>query len=333
MRVKLTLNELKLQVMKRIIQYTLSAAATVVFILGSGEARSQERKEIRRTIVITDGDTIINGKKLSDAKAAERKELLKELGEAKANRKSQKGKRGVRERKEIYIERSDREPRVLKWRSERDGDGVHLRLRNDGTHVFKFDGDSLFKGFGHDSLMKRFHFKLDGLDSNMRARVFSFDDNMRSLPRMLERSHPRIFMDGTEVFGRSPFKRENSQSFSYVSTDKDGISTSVSIRISEASDDVLKKINAGSGKSELAVNDLTLSPNFSNGKMNLSFNLAEKGFAQIRILDSDMKEIFKDNPAAINNIYFKQISLPRNGVYYISITQGSKVFVRKIVKE
>jgi hypothetical protein len=318
--------------MKRTIQYALSAAATVIFIVGSGHVKAQESKEVRRIIVITDGDTVINGKKLSEASASDRRALLKELDEAKANRKSVQKKKGVREKKEVYIERSDREPHVLRWRSDDEGEGMNFRFKDDGMHVFKFGGDSLMMAFGNDSLMKRFHFKMDDLDSNMRKRVFSFDHNMRGLPRMLERSHPRIFMDGTEAFGRSTFRRENSQSFNYVSTDKDGISSRVSIRISEADEEALKKINAGSG-TELAVNDLTLSPNFSNGKMNLSFSLTEKGTAQIRIFDSSMKEIFSDRPAAINSIYFKQISLPKNGIYYISISQGSKAFVRKVVKE
>jgi len=319
--------------MKRMIPYALSIAATVVFILGAGQAKAQEKKEIKRTIIITDGDTVINGKKLSEASAADRKALLKELDEAKANRKSLQKRKGLKERKEIIIERSDKEPRVLRWRSDEDGEGMNLRFRDDGTHVFKFDGDSLVMGFGNDSLMKRFHFKMDGPDSNMRKRVFSFDENMRGLPRMMERSHPRLFMDGMDVFDRIPSRRENSQSFNYVNTDKDGISSRMSIRISEANEETLKKVNAGNTKSELTVNDLTLSPNFSNGKLNLSFSLPEKGSAVIRILDSSMKEIFTDKPATINNIYFKQISLPKNGVYYISISQGGKAFVRRVVKE
>ena len=319
--------------MKRTIQYALSAAATVVFILGAGHVKAQERKEVKRTIVISNGDTVINGKKLSEARGSDRKALLKELDEAKANRKSIQKKKGVREKKQVYIERNEREPRVLRWRSDDEGEGMNFRFKDDGTHVFKFDGDSLIMAFGNDSLMKRFHFKLDDLDSNMRKRVFSFDENMRGLPRMLERSHPRMFMDGTEALGRPAIRRENSQTFNYVNTDKDGISSRMSIRITEANDDVLKKINAGTNKTELTVNDLTLSPNFSNGKLNFSFSLPEKGSAVIRILDSSMKEVFSDKPAAINNIYFKQISLPQNGVYYISISQGNKAFVRKMVKQ
>ena len=319
--------------MKRMIPYALSLTATVVFILGAGQAKAQEKKEIRRTIIITDGDTVINGKKLKDASSADRKMLLKELDEAKANRKGLQQRKGIKERKEIYIERSDKEPRVLRWRSEDDGEGRNLRLRDNDTHVFKFDGDSLVMGFGNDSLMKRFHFKMDGLDSNMRNHVFSFDDNMRSIPRVMDRVRPRVFMDGMDMFDRIPSRRENSQTFNYTNTDKDGISSRMSIRISEANEDVLKKINAGSNKTELTVNDLTFSPSFSNGKLNLSFSLPEKGSAEIRILDSGMKEIFSDKSAAINNIYFKQISLPKNGVYYISISQAGKAFVRRVVKE
>ncbi|NEU08870.1 T9SS type A sorting domain-containing protein [Flavihumibacter sp. R14] len=325
--------------MKRIIQYSFSLAATVVFILGSGETRAQEKKEIKRTIIINDSDTIINGKKLSEASPAERKALLKEMDESKKSRKSVKGKKGDIEEKDVFIYRNGKEPHVLRWRTEDDGEGMNVRFKENGAHIFQFDGDSLIMSFDNDSVANRFHFKMDNLDSNMRTRVLSLDRNirgmrgMRDMPRMMEGTHPRVFMEDTDMFDRIPSRRENSQSFNYVYTDKDGISSRMNIRVSEADDDVLKKINPGSDKTELTVNDLTLSPNFSNGKLNLSFNLSEKGSADIKIFDSSLKEIFTDKPTAINNIYFKQVSLPRNGVYYVRISQGNKSYVRRIVKE
>src|SRR5690242_16735585 len=145
--------------MKRIIQYAFSLAATVVFILGSGAAKAQEKKESKRTIIITDSDTIINGKKLSDASPAERKSLLKELDESKKSRKSIKGKKGDMDEKDVFIHRNGKEPHVLRWRSEDVGDGMNFRFREDGDHVFQFDGDSLVMSFENDSLTKRFHFK------------------------------------------------------------------------------------------------------------------------------------------------------------------------------
>jgi len=314
--------------MKRLILRAIALATTVVFILNSGPAKSQDKKEIRRTIVINDGDTIINGKKLSEANPAERKALRKELKESEKIRKDIKvirNRKGGKEEKEIIIHNGDKEPRVLRWRSDDDGEG-HAR-------VFKFEGDSLMVAFDGDSLMKGFRFNMDGLDSNMRNRVMGMNRSLRSLPRMMERSHPRLFMDDNEMFDRIPSRRENSQAFNYVSTDKDGISNRMSIRISEANEETLKKLNSGNEKSSLTVNDLTISPNFSSGKLNITFSLSDKGSAEVKILDSGMKEVFTDKPAAVNGTYFKQLSLPKNGVYYIRISQGGKTFVRKVVKE
>ena len=314
--------------MKRVILYVLTMAATVVFILNSGQAKSQDKKEVRRTIVITDGDTIINRKKLSEASPGDRKALRKELKESEKARKDVKiirNKEGRKEDEEIIIRKGDKEPRVLRWRSDEDGD-KHAR-------VFKFNGDSLVVAFDGDSLMKGFRFKMEGLDSNLRERMMGMDRRLRSLPRTMERSHPRLFMDDFEPFGVMPSRRENSQSFNYLSTDKDGISSRMSIRISEVNEETLKKLDAEKAESTLTVNDLTISPNFSNGKLNLTFNLAEKGSAEVKVLDSNLKEVFTDKPASINGTYFKQISLPKNGVYYIRISQGGKTFVRKMVKE
>ena len=318
--------------MKRVILRAIAVATTVVFILNSGQAKAQDKKEIHRTIVINDGDTIINGKKLSEASPAERKALRKELKESEKNRKDMKvirKRKGGKEEKEIIIHHGDKEPRVLRWRSEDNNGEGHAR-------VFKFDDDSLVLSFDHDSLMNGFRFHMDGPDSNMRNRVMGMNRSLRSFPRMMEGAHPRLFMDGmdgNEMFDRIPSRRGNSQMFNYVNTDKDGISSRMSIRISEANEETLKKLNAGNEKVALTVNDLTISPNFSNGKLNLTFNLSEKGSAEVIILDSSLKEVFTDKPASVNGIYFKQVSLPKNGVYYIRISQGGKTFVRKMVKE
>ena len=319
--------------MKRIVLYAFIMAATVVFILGPGHAKSQDKKEIRRTIIINDGDTIINGKKLSDASAAERKALLKEMDAAKQNIKERKViRKGGKEDKEIIIRQGDKEPRVLRWRSENDDEGMNFGFNDGETRVFKFDGDSLVMAFGNDSLMKRFHFKMDGLDSNIRNRVMSMNRNFEYFPQRIEGTHPRLFMDGGG-FNRMNPNRENSQIFNYESTDKDGVSSRLTIRISEPNSEERKKLNsATSEKPSLEITDLTLSPNFSNGKLSLSFGLASKGKTEVKITDTDMKPVFTDMKADFSGIYFKQISLPKNGIYFISISQGGKTFSRKLIK-
>ena len=321
--------------MKRIILYAFTMAATVVFILGSGHAKSQDKKEIRRTIIINDGDTIINGKKLSDASAAERKALLKEMDATKQNIKERKvirKSKGGKEDKEIIIRQGDKEPRVLRWRSENDGEGMNFGFNDGETGVFKFDGDSLVMGFGNDSLMKRFHFKMDGPDSNIRNRVMSMNRNFEYFPQRIEGTRPRLFIDGGG-FNRMNPNRENSQVFNYESTDKDGISSRLTIRISEPNSEEREKLNGTKvEKAALEITDLTLSPNFSSGKLSLSFGLGSKGKTEIKITDTDMKPVFTDMKADFSGTYFKQISLPKNGIYFISISQGGKTFSRKLIK-
>jgi len=316
--------------MKKYIPLAFTIMATVVFILGSGTAKAQEKKEVRKTIIINDRDTIINGKKLSEASPAERKALLKELKDkdkSLKDRKIMRKEKDGKEETEIIIRQGDKEPRVLRWRSEDDKDGH--------TRVFKLNSDSLLVAFDGDSLGKnfRFNFDMDGLDSNMHNRIITINPRVRGLQGMVDGSHPRILFDEDRLFDRVGERRKNSQTFNYVSTDKDGVSSRMSIRISEASEETLKKLKLTEDEASLEVSDLTLSPNFSNGKLNLTFNLSEKGSAEVKIMDSNMKELFADRTASVNGTYFKQISLPKNGVYYIQISQGGKTFVRKMVKE
>lgn len=67
--------------------------------------------------------------------------------------------------------------------------------------------------------------------------------------------------------------------------------------------------------------------------MTLSFNLASKGAAKINVFDSDMKSIFSEDASNISGQYVKQLILPKNGIYYISISQNGSWFVKRLIKE
>jgi hypothetical protein len=321
--------------MKRSLLLALPIAATVVMIFGSKPAQSQEKKEIRRTIIINDRDTIINGKKLSEASPAERKALLKELSETKINVKRLPGLReDGKEEKEIVIKRRNKDPKDLKKRSDESRE-FNFRF-DDGdknTRVFRLNPDSLLMAFGDDSLMNEIKINIDGLDSNLRKGMITMNRSFRRAPGMPDRPLERVFMGQPGMFGDEFVGgRNNSQTFNYISTDKDGISSRMSIRVSEAGKDILKKLN-GNDNAELNVNDLTISPNFSSGKLNLSFSLSEKGPVEVKLLDNNLKELFRDKQTLANDTYFKQVSLQKNGVYYIRISQGSKSYIRKVIKE
>ncbi|WP_276360269.1 T9SS type A sorting domain-containing protein [Daejeonella sp. H1SJ63] len=312
----------------------------VLVLAGSSSTvKAQDEKKIVRSIIISDGDTIINGKKISEATREERIKLKKELKEMED---------GIHEHakhdKKVIIKRKTPadEPAIA-----RNNDHMHeFRFEFDdkmpgGKHLFRFDSDSIMLGMNPDSIMKTLRFKLNGLDSNLRNRIITMhrDFDIEGPQMFVTPRTPRPPMppDAPGFFERGPHSgmadKKNSSSFNYNYVDKDGIPSRMSIRISDAEKEKLKAITGSENTSvDLDVKDLTLFPNFSNGKAGLSFNLDGRGTTKIKILNSDMKAIFTDEQASFQGNYMKQISLPQNGVYYITISQNSKWFVRKLIK-
>ncbi|MDP2338685.1 MAG: hypothetical protein Q8N05_19995 [Bacteroidota bacterium] len=310
----------------------------VLIVFSSGSSlKAQEKKRLSQSIIINNGDTIINGRKLSEANKEEQIRLRKEFKEMEGSLKmaGEPNEQRVIIRRnngkdsEIIIRGTEKQPLVLNW------DDGKVRNRNfddkwpDGVQVYKFNGDSLMLSM-RDTLMKGFPF---ALDSNLRKRIISMhrDLDMRT-PGAGRRMLPPM------TFERSEFpdfrERSNSSSFNYNYTDKDGISSRMNIRISDAEKDKLKKITGSdSDPADLDIKDLTLFPNFSNGKTGLSFNLESRGTTRVRILDSDLKQVFSDEAASFNGNYMKQVSLPKNGIYYITVSQNANWFVRKLIKD
>ncbi|SDM04770.1 Por secretion system C-terminal sorting domain-containing protein [Daejeonella rubra] len=302
----------------------------VLIIISSGSSvKAQVDKKMTRSIIISNGDTIVNGKKMSEADKKERIRLREEFNEMEGKAKGPGGQN--EERVIIRRRNSGEEPPVLNWN---DGKQQEFEFRFDnkmpgGVHVFKFDGNEI----NVDTLMKGFNFKMDGLDSNLRKRIITMHRNFDTTkePRMSGRIAPpmvfeRRMMPGTE-------ERNNVSSFNYNHIDKDGIPSRMNIRISDAEKEQLKKITGSESLTTvLEVEDLTLFPNFSNGKLGLSFNMESRGAVKIKILDSQLNQIYADEAANFTGNYMKQIDLPKNGIYYISIKQNTGWFVRKLIK-
>ncbi|MFA6945573.1 MAG: hypothetical protein WC220_06675 [Pedobacter sp.] len=321
---------------------------TLIVVSSGTSVKAQEEKRITQSIMIKNGDTIINGKKLSEADLKEKARLRAEFKNMESRLKGSGGQneeRAIVRRKngkdnEIIINHKGDAPHVLHW-----NDGNMREFEFDledkmpgGMHVFKFKGDSIAFDFNTDSMMKEFRFKIDGLDSNIRKRVIAMHRNMAPMtprmPRMpiapMPPMPPMVFEKG-EFSGAG--NRNSSSSFNYNHVDKDGIPSRMSIRISDAEKEKLKAITGSENTSvDLDVKDLTLFPNFSNGKAGLSFNLDGRGTTKIKILNSDLKAVFTDEVTSFQGNYMKQISLPQNGVYYITIGQNSKWFVKKLIK-
>ncbi len=324
---------------------------TLIVVSSGASAKAQVEKKISQSIIIKNGDTIINGKKLSEADQEERMRLRKEFKDMEGRLKAKGGsfekrvlikpKSGIDN--EIIISRKGNSPHVLHWE---DGDMKEFEFdfkdKMPGElHFFKFNGDSMSFDFNTDTIMKEFRFQIDGLDSNIRKRIITMHRDMAPeaprMPRM-----PRAPMHSappmTFEFERSEFpgsrNRNNSSSFNFNSTDKNGISSRMNIRLSDADNSQLKAITGLENADNLLdVKDLTLFPNFSNGKIGISFNLDSKGLLKLKILNADLKPLFTDDLPNFNGSYMKQIPLSHNGVYYISIEQNKVWYIKRLVKE
>jgi len=328
---------------------------TLIVVSSGTSAKAQVEKKINQSIIIKNGDTIINGKKLSEADQEERIRLRKEFKDMEGRIKGKGGsfekrviikpKDGIG--KEIIISRKGDAPHVLHWE---DGDMKEFEFdfkdkMPGGLHVFKFNRDnSILFNFDTDTIMKEFRFQIDDLDSNLRKRIITMHKDMApeapGMPRMprMPRApmHPAPPM--AFEFERSEFpgmrNRNNSSSFNFNSTDKNGISSRMNIRLSDAEKTQLKTITGLENPENLLdVKDLTLFPNFSNGKLGISFNLDSKGPIKLKILNTDLKPLFSDELSNFNGSYMKQIPLAENGVYYITLEQNKVWFIKRLVKE
>ena len=334
----------------------LIAFITLIVVSSASVARAQADKKVSQSIIIKNGDTTINGKKLSEADQEERvrlRQVFRDMegrikGKGKTMDKRVLIKPGDGENSEIIIGRQGDVPHILHWE---DDDMKELDFDfNDkmpgGLHVFKFNGDSSMSfDFNADTIMKQFRFQIDGLDSNLRKRIITMHrdlapvaPNMPRMPRMprapMNPSAPPMVFE----FERGEFpgmrNRNNSSSFNFNSTDKNGISSRMNIRLSDAEKSQVKTITGSDNTTNLLdIKDLTMFPNFSNGKVGISFNLESKGSIKLKILNTDLKPVFTDEITNFNGSYMKQISIPENGVYYISINQNNVWFVKQLVKE
>jgi len=106
-------------------------------------------------------------------------------------------------------------------------------------------------------------------------------------------------------------------------------------KITEADEADLKKINQDASKTDgkLAVDNMSFYPNPNNGKFNLAFNLAEKGDAEITVLNIEGKKVYSEKLPDFTGAYDKEIDISKNpkGVYFVKIEQGRHAQVKKVV--
>ena len=304
--------------MKSKLLYTVVPALVLVVISSGKSAVAQERQEEIRTVTISKGDTIINGKQFSKISKAEKDKLRKEFQEMEKDMKIEVQEEGASaEKRAVTIIR--RKPGTG---SKEDKDAkVEKRIFREGVpeqkHVFRFEDDVIVKEFVDslkpDDSLRRFH-----------GRVIIPRDFSVAMPNAV----PRIARPGMPIRG---FSKNNSQHFNFHNTDKDGISTHVSINVSDAEAEKVKELT-GKDRAELEVQDLAFVPMFSSGKISVIFSLPGKGNTDVKLYDNSKKLVFSEK-AALNGTFTKAVSMTRNGVYHLVIGQGNNFAVKRIVKE
>lgn len=335
--------------MKKYIPVIVMSCCALATATWDSPANAQESKNVKRSVLISNGDTIVNGKSFNEIDKDERAKLREEFKEMSKSFKSYP--RNPKE-ESVTIKRRvpgvkgipgspERAPNVLYWNNRPDEDiKIDLRAVDPGNiRMFKFDGDSsLSFSFNADSIIRNFNFRMDGLDSNLKNRIITMNRNFARpgtpvRPRVEGRNIPWTYEFNETMPYPGYGERTNSSSFNYNYTDKDGISSRMNIRVSDASKEQVKKITGAETITKpLDVTDLTLFPSFSSGKMTLSFNTLSKGLTNVAILNGDMKQIFSDNVAGFSGNYIKQLPLPQNGIYYITVNQGGNWFIKRIIK-
>ncbi len=268
---------------------------SLVIILGLPPvllAQNQSQKDL--DIRIENGDTTINGKNIKELSAADRQSALTDINNLNTGSKNGRHK--------------------------------YIFKRKDTTISDNIAFNSLKNGVVRDSLGNVISVrpgKRKEIKTQMAFKYHFNDDNA-------DRTEPGE--RGNRSFNRPMlrFDRKNSQNFVYVNTDNDGVSTHLSFRVSEASDDDLKRMPYVEGP-KFEIKDLNLVPEFSSGKILLMFNLLSKAPAEVKLSDSEGKLIWSEK--AIGGTFSKRFALGLNGIYYLQIQQGKSISVKKIMKE
>jgi hypothetical protein len=271
-------------------------------------AQTQKDFEIK----IVNGDTTVNGKNIKKLTEQERKDALAELGnlhgtfEIETNGDAQSN---------ITIKRNNK-------RNGKTNVIVERRITK-GEQI----APEIFEMNPGDSSSKKFNIKLNRLKKIDTSLAFNYELNDEQ-PLKVEMNRD-FRLDGPNKRPmRMRFNNRNTQNFDYVNTDNDGISTHISFRVTDAMND---KVKGGTDKTYLSLNDLNLSPEFSTGKVFISFNLPVKTPADVKLTDSQGKILFTDKTVA--GSFSKKVSLPLNGIYYLSVKQGAASATKRIVKE
>lgn len=259
-------------------------------------------------INVINNDTLINGKKISELKPAEKKEAKEALATLGAERMSRTD----------YV--FNLRGALSKDTSLTKSPSVRYSVRNGRltTPGLKIDSNHRVSYFYRDSANKAFS-------------IYSSDHMPTVHPDM---SHYRMPVAGVDLRAyRMPIAHPGERgviTLDYNSTDKNGIPTRSNFRVSGALPEMEKKLSGGNAV-DLAITDIALVPELSTGKTFMVFTLLNATAADVSFTDTDGKVLW--NEKSTGGKFFKSFLLPMNGIYYLVVKQGGKAAVRKVVKE
>ena len=272
------------------------------FIVPSGYAQGQ--KTIKKTIIVTNGDTIINGKRLAEMDKKERERYKKEFND--------KEKQQIEDEIDALIKKGKHGEVVVRKFNKAD--------QPEDVLMFRFPDDS--SKVSRDSITWNFRRPFPDDRLAMVGDEIRFRGPHHPGDRLLLLNEPHPFIE-----------KLNSQSFNFRNVDKEGFVTEVNLLVGDADKKELKALTGKeTNESLLMVDDFTLFPNFSTGKTTLSFSLPTKSQIAVLVSDSENKTVFTDKVNGFSGSYLKQINMSKNGIYHISINQNGKWFVKRIVK-
>ena len=279
--------------------FELIFALSLIAILGLPPMlMAQDQKDVE--IKIMNGDTTVNGKNIKNLSPDERRDALRDIrhlsGDEMMNNDGGKHRVFVFRRRDTAITR----------------DGDHRPVITGAVIIQKDSAENIVE-----------------MRPGRRMRINPPErDNINEAPDG---------MTWSGRTGRDPmrepmmgFARRNTQNFSYVNTDNNGIATRISFHISDVTNDDLKRMPHIEG-ARLEISDLNVVPEFSTGKTLLIFSLPKKATAEVKLVDGEGKALWAEK--SVGSSFTKSFVLGLNGIYYLQVKQGNSVAVKRILKE
>ncbi|MCO5947389.1 T9SS type A sorting domain-containing protein [Mucilaginibacter flavidus] len=269
--------------------------------------KTQKDMEIR----IENGDTTINGKNIKSLSAEDRQIALTDINNLRGNMNDRQLSNNGR------------------------GNYFFKRIDTTGGKTMRMEFRRRGQGNGDEPMMSR-RLREDTLTVMTRRGKMGDGNKKMTFSYRFDDENPDDVRPGERTFSRMPMRemrrheRRNTQNFDYENTNNDGVVTHLTFHVSEATDDDLKRMEYVEGP-KFDIKDLNISPQFSSGKILLTFDLATKAPAVVKLSDSEGKTLWTEKTA--NGAFSKSFALGLNGVYYLQVKQGKNISLKRIMKE